>query len=198
MVGGGPITANTARSARPASSGITRQTRGGYGVTRRATQSGDTWTRRSAISVAMAAATGTPSATASTSARLRDRSLVKNGAPVNGMAAMAGRSSQNNPNPTATPATAATADSTAETTATGRGVAPASRMAAKRCSRRAADSRLAVPMKISTGDSRPAAPQDRIRSMPLLPMPTPTTQSGPSQPLGGIVSMLATLVAPGA
>src|ERR1700760_1664982 len=118
MVGGVPITANTATPARAARRGIPRQTGGGYGVTRRVPPSGDTWTRRSAISVAMAAATGTPSATASTSARLRDRSLVKNGAPVNGMAATAGRSSQNNPNPTATPATAATADSTAETTAT--------------------------------------------------------------------------------
>ena len=92
VVGGRPTPTITASSARPASSGISRQIRGGLGVARRVTPSGDTWTRRSAISAATAAATGTPTATARTSARFSDRSLVKNGAPVNEMAAMAGRS----------------------------------------------------------------------------------------------------------
>ena len=69
---------------------------------------------------------------------------------------------------------AATAASTAEITETCRGVAPTRRMAAKRCSRRAADSRVAVPMKISTGKSKASAPTARmtwslLASQPLAP-----------------------------
>ena len=60
VVGGRPTPTKQASSARPASSGITRQVRGGLGVTRRVTPSGEIWTRRSAISAATAAATGTP------------------------------------------------------------------------------------------------------------------------------------------
>ena len=95
------------------------------------------------------------------------------------------------------PRIAATLDSMADTADTCRGVAPTRRMAANRCSRRAADSRLAVPMKISTGNSSPAATQDRIRSMPLASMPTPSTHCSPLQLLGGIVWMLVTSRAPG-
>ena len=131
------------------------------------------------------------------SGRLSDRSLVKNGAPVNGTVATAGRSRKNRPKPAATPMTAATADSMAEITDTCRGVAPASRMAANRCSRRAADSRVAAAMKISTGNSSAAATTERIRSMPLALMPTSTAQLLPLQPLGGIDWMLVTLWAPG-
>ena len=68
---------------------------------------------------------------------------MKNGAPVNGIVAIAGRRRKKSPKPTATPATAATVDSTVAIVATCRGVAPTSRIAAKRCSRRAAASRVA-------------------------------------------------------
>jgi hypothetical protein len=91
---------------------------------------------------------------------------------VNGIGASSGRTRKNSPNPTTTPAAAATVDSTAETIEICRGVAPTSRIAAKRCSRRAADSRVAVPMKIRTGNSMAAAATDRIRSMPLASIPT--------------------------
>ncbi len=55
-------------------------------------------------------------------------------------------------------------DSTAEITETCRGVAPTSRMAANRCSRRAAARRVAVPMKMSTGNSSAPATTARISS----------------------------------
>ena len=128
---------------------------------------------------------------------LSDRSLGKNGAPVKGTAASGVRSRKNRPNPAATPATAATVDSTAEITETCRGVAPTRRIAANRCSRRAADSRVAVPMKISTGNSSAQATTDKIRSMPLALMPAPTAQLEPLQLLGEVAEMLLTSVAPG-
>ena len=111
---------------------------------------------------------------------------MKNGSPVNGIAASAGRSAKNRPKPAATPSTAATLDSTVEITEICRGVAPTRRIAAKRCSRRAADSRVAPPMKISTGNSSAAATTDRISVMPLALMPTPSAQSA-LQLLGAVV-----------
>ena len=88
------------------------------------------------------------------------------------MAASGTRSTKNRPKPAATPAAAATVDSTAAITEICRGVAPTSRIAANRCSRRAADSRVAVPMKISTGVSRASATTARMRSIPLASVPS--------------------------
>ena len=57
MEAGWPWTVQKPSSARPASSGTTRQARGGFGVARRATPSGEMCTRRSASRAATAAAT---------------------------------------------------------------------------------------------------------------------------------------------
>jgi hypothetical protein len=154
-------------------------------------------TRRSARRAATAAAAGIPMMTSRMSATLSDISLVKNGTPVNGAAATAGRSRKNTANPAAMPAVAATADSMAEITETCRGAAPASRIAAKRSSRRAADTRVAVPMKMSTGNSSPRATAEKMRSIPLASRPAPTRQLLPSHPLGGVVSTRVTVTAPG-
>ena len=100
---GWPCTAQKPSSARPASSGTTRQARGGFGVARRATPSGEMFTRRSASRAATAAKTGTPIATARMSSRLSDSSAGKNGWPMNGMPATGMRSRKKIPNPAATP-----------------------------------------------------------------------------------------------
>ena len=179
----------------PASSGMTRQARGGAGVTRRLTPSGEIRTRRSAIRAVSAAARGMPMTTDSTSSRLSDRSPVKNGAPVNGMRASGARSSQKMPKPATTPAVVATLDSMLAMAEICRGVAPTRRIAAKRCSRRAAESRVAPPMKISTGKNRAAMTTERIRMIPLLSMPTPSAQAGPLQSLGGVALIRETSMA---
>jgi hypothetical protein len=85
----------------------------------------------------------------------------------------------------------------AASTLTCRGVAPVSRIAANRCSRRAADSRVAVPMNISTGNSRPSAIVDRMRSIEAALRPPLTEQFWPLQLLGGMVWKLVTARAPG-
>ena len=153
-----------ASTATPSTSGISRYARGARGVTRRVTPSGEIRTRRSETCAATAAPAGTPSATSRTSSTPSDMSLGKNGMPVNGMLASEPRNAKNRPKPTAVPATAAAVDSTAAITEICRGVAPTRRIAAKRCSRRAALSRVAVPMKISTGNSSPPAITPRMRS----------------------------------
>ena len=173
VVGGRPCTTMKPSTPTPASSGSTRQARGAFGVTRRVTPSGDIRTRCSASRDTMAAASGTPSATSSTSGRLSDRSPGKKGAPVNGIDASGTRSRKNRPKPAAIPATAATVDSTAAMSETCRGVAPASRIAANRSSRRAADSLVAVPMKMSSGNKIATATTDMTRSMLFAFMPSP-------------------------
>ena len=95
---------------------------------------------------------------------------------MNGMPATGVRSRKKIPKPTATPRIAATVDSVAASTETCLRVAPARRIAANRCSRRAADSRVAVAMKISTGARMASATTDRMRSMALAGAP----------PLGGM------------
>jgi hypothetical protein len=111
------------------------------------------------------------------------------------MAAIGSRSAKNSPNPTTTPAAAATVDSSADSAEICR-VAPTSRSAANRCSRRVADSLVAVPMKISTGASSARAITDRMRSMLDAEMP-----KWPAQLLlqlkRGVVLNAVTLVAPG-
>ena len=81
------------------------------------------------------------------------------------------RSRKKIPNPAATPATPATVDSVAASQETCLRVAPTRRIAANRCSRRAADSRVAVAMKISTGASMASATTDKSRSTALCPPP---------------------------
>ena len=110
---GWPRTAQKPSSARPASSGTVRQARGGFGVARRVTPSGEIRTRCSASRAATAAASGTPIATTRTSSRLSDRSPGKNGVPMNGMPATGVRSRKKIPNPTATPRIPAAVDSVA-------------------------------------------------------------------------------------
>ena len=129
------------------------------------------------------------------SGRLSDNSPGKNGMPVKGMAATGSRRATKIPKPTATPAAAATTDSTAAISEICRGVAPTSRIAANRCSRRAAESWVAVAMKISTGASRASAATDRMRSTPLALIPSRTAQLKPLQPLDGVVLMLVTSAA---
>jgi hypothetical protein len=94
--------------------------------------------------------------------------------------------------PAIVPAAAATVDSTAEITETCRGVAPTSRIAANRCSRRAAASRVAVPIRISTGTINAPATIVSTRVMPSAPMPIAQR----SQSLGSVVMMLDTRSAP--
>ena len=166
-----PCTVKNPSSAKPASSGSICQARGGGGVARRATPSGEMRTRRSASRAATAAATGTPIATARMSGGLSVSSAGKNGWPMNGMPATGMRSRKKIPNPAATPATPATVDSVAASQETCLRVAPTRRIAANRCSRRAADSRVAVAMKISTGASMASATTDKSRSTALCPPP---------------------------
>ena len=87
------------------------------------------------------------------------------------MPAIGARSRKNIPNPTVTPMRAAAVDSVAASRETCLRVAPTRRIAANRCSRRAADNRVAVAMKISTGASMASAATDRMRSMPLDSIP---------------------------
>ena len=133
-------------------------------------------TRRSASRATSADVTGTPSPTRSTSAGLSDRSLGKNGAPVNGIDASGVRSKKNSPKPSHVPTTEEKTASTQAISAICRGVPPASRIAANRCSRRAADSRVALPVNISTGNSRASAITDSTRSMAFAFRPTPIRQ----------------------
>ena len=168
---GCPCAAQKPSSARPRSRGTTCQTPGGFGVTRRVTPSGEMFTRRSASRAATAAAAGTPAATTMTSLALSVSWPGKNGWPTNGMPATGMRSPKKTANPAATPATAAAVDSTAASADTCVRVAPARRIAANRSSRRAADSRVAVPMKIRTGSRIASATTDKIRSVPLAGMP---------------------------
>ena len=156
------------------------------------------FTRRSASRATTAQAAGTPTATARMSGRLSDSSAGKNGWPVNGMAASGTRSTKNRPKPAATPATAARVDSTAAISEICLGVAPTSRIAANRCSRRAADNRVAVPMRISTGSRSASATTDRTRlTPPELRPPRITQLFRMPQPLGAVVLRLVTFAAPG-
>ena len=131
-------------------------------------------TRRSASRAAITAKTGTPIATARTSSRLSVSSAGKNGSPMNGTLATGMRSRKKIPNPAAIPRIEAAVDSVAAIKETCLRVAPASRIAANRSSRRAADSRVAVAMKISTGSRMASATTDRMRSMASAPPPRST------------------------
>ena len=155
-------------------------------MTRRLTPSGEIRTRRSASPAASAAATGTPTATRAIWDHCSDRSAGKNGLPLKGTAASAGRPRKKRPIPPTTPTAAAMHPSAAATTEICRGVAPTRRMAAKRCSRRAAASRVAVAMKISTGNNKAPATTARMNS----------SLDWWDGPASGAVSKLRTCAAP--
>ena len=78
--------------------------------------------------------------------------------PVSVAVASAGRIARNTPMPTAVPRTALITESTEAITLMSPGVAPTSRSAAKRSSRRVAASRVAVLIRISTGNRTASAP----------------------------------------
>ena len=105
------------------------------------------------------------------------------------------RNRKKRPKPTAVPTSAAIVDSTAESIEICRGVAPTSRIAAKRCSRRAAASRVAVPMRMSTGKIRAVPATERMSLMPELSMPALTVQFVPLQLLGVAWVIVVTWVA---
>ena len=79
IVAGGPCTTKKPSSAIPAASGITRDQRGGFGVTRRAAPSGEICTRRSASRAATTARAGTPITTIRMLGTVRDRSRGRTG-----------------------------------------------------------------------------------------------------------------------
>ena len=132
-----------------------------------------------------------PTQTSSRSTPRGVRSPGKNRAPVNGMRATSGRSAAKPTAPSSAPTADATADSTAAMTAICRGVAPTRRIAANRCSRRAADRRVAPPMKTSRGNTSAAVTTVRTSVIPLASTPTPSAHS-PAHWLGGVVLIRAT------
>ena len=102
-----------------------------------------------------------------------------------GTIAIRGRSTKNSRTPPSAPGTVATSASTAASRVTCAGVAPARRSAASRCSRRAADSRVALATNTATGASAPtSAMTTRIRirgfvgtGMGRVPLSSVTTRA---------------------
>ena len=148
----------TRNSATPAASVVSRHADGGGGDARRLTPSGEIRTRRSAASEARAEAAGTATSMARYPQAVGVTVAAKYLVPVSDAAASAGRMARNRPMPRTAPASALTTASTEAMTLTSRGVAPTSRSAAKRSSRRAAASRVAVPIRMRTGNSTASTP----------------------------------------
>ena len=145
-------------STRPMPSVSSRHADGGGGEVRRLTPSGEIRTRRSASSDATADAAGTATSMARYPQAVGVTVAGKYRVPVSSAPASAGRTARNTPMPRIAPASALTTESTEAITLMSRGVAPTSRSAAKRSSRRAAASRVAVPIRISTGNSTASTP----------------------------------------
>src|ERR1039457_987627 len=145
-------------SAAPATSGASRHGDGGGGVARLVTPSGEIRTRRSARSDAAAEASGTATSSARYPQTVGVTVSAKYRVPVSVAAASAGRIARNTPMPTAVPRNALTTESTAAITLMSPGVAPTSRSAENRSSRRAAASRVAVLIRISTGNRTASTP----------------------------------------
>ncbi len=145
-------------SATPASSGASRHTLGAGGVALRLTPRGEICTRRSDSSDATADTTGTATSRPMYSAAVGVTVSAKYLIPMNDAPARAGWARAKMPMPTATPNKPLTAASTDATTLTCRGVAPTSRIAAYRSSRRAADSRVAVLIRMRIGKSTASTP----------------------------------------
>src|ERR1039457_3048578 len=135
-------------SAAPATSGASRHGDGGGGVARLVTPSGEIRTRRSASSDAAAEASGTVTSSARYPQTVGVTVSAKYRVPVSVAAASAGRIARNTP----------TTESTQAITPMSPGVAPTSRSAENRSSRRAAASRVAVLIRISTGNRTASTP----------------------------------------
>ena len=145
-------------------SGTARRALGIPGVCRRWTPSGVTTTRRRATTEAATPTTGirSNSPTAGTSG-----GTIEPGNQVaasSGILATSGRVRKNRPIPATTPMTLTNRASTAASRVTCEAVAPTSRSAASRCSRRAADSRVAVETKTATGTRAPMTASTIIRT----------------------------------
>ncbi len=143
------------RTTSETTSGMARRALGIPGVCRRWTPSGVTTTRRRATTEAATPTTGITSSnpTAGTSG-----GTIEPGnhvAASSGILATRGRVRKNRPIPATTPMTVTNKASTAASRVICEAVAPTSRRAASRCSRRAADSRVAVETKTATGTSAP-------------------------------------------
>jgi len=145
---------------------ITRQAPGGLGRARRATPSGR---------CSPGAAPSAPPARRRAARRSRPEDVGQAERQLGGEERLADErdardgdaQQEEEPEPDGCPSTAATVDSIAAISETCPRVAPARRIAANRSSRRAADSRVAVPMKISTGVKIARATTARMRSMEL-------------------------------
>src|SRR5579862_2619210 len=142
----------------PAASGASRHGDGGGGVARLLTPSGEIRTRRSASTDVAAEASGTATSNARYPQAVGVIVAAKYRVPVSVAAASAGRIAWNPPMPTAVPRTALITESTEAITLMSPGVAPTSRSAAKRSSRRVAASRVAVLIRISTGNKTASTP----------------------------------------
>ena len=145
-------------STKPMPSVSSRHADGGGEEVRRLTPSGEIRTRRSASSDAAADAAGTATSMATYPQAVGVTVAGKYRVPVSSAPASAGRTARNRPMPRIAPASALTTESTEAITLMSRGVAPTSRSAAKRSSRRVAASRVAVPIRISTGNSTASTP----------------------------------------
>ena len=145
-------------SATPAPSVASRHADGGGGAARRLTPSGEIRTRRSAASAASADAAGTATSMARYTQAARLTVVAKYLVPVSSAPASAGRIARNRPIPAIAPKNVLTTESTEAMTLMSRGVAPTSRNAANRSSRRAAASRVAVPIRIKMGNSTASTP----------------------------------------
>ena len=130
------------------------------GVARLLTPSGETWTRRSEISAATSAMTGTPSTIAAYSQAAGVTVDAKYCVPISAPSATSGCRISQITVPRTAPKNALTAASTAAIFLMSAGVPPTSRSAANRSSRRLAASRVAVLISTSIGNrtaSRPMA-----------------------------------------
>src|SRR5215472_12513410 len=137
---------------------VSRQKVGGFGVARRLTPSGEICTRRSDISAATAAITGTPTSIARYPQIVGVSWDSKYCVPISAAPASAGRTSRKMTTPMTAPQNELTTDSTDAITRMSAGVPPTSRSAAKRSSRRSAASRVAVLISTSIGNSTARTP----------------------------------------
>ena len=114
VAGGRHRRSRRARASRQTTATAARR-RGGLGVARRVTPSGEIVTRRSASRAASAATTGTPRPTTSVVSQASARSPAKNGvAGERDRRQRPAGAAKNSPKPRPTPATAATLDSTVD------------------------------------------------------------------------------------
>ncbi len=159
----------TANTTSDRTSGTSRALRSGPRRSRRRTPSGVIATRRRATTAAPTPTTCTSSRSPAAGSNGGTIESANQVAWPSGTMAMPGRRSRNRSTPPRAPGIVATSASTPASRVTWAGVAPASRMAASRCSRRAADSRVALATKTATGARAPmTAITTRIRISGLV------------------------------